>query len=229
MSEQSGKLPDGGTKTGVGAARAHAVAASRAELPPGLAWVLTAIVILAGGVTLYTARASIGAGLDRWLPRQEQPAEATSAEEPEQPAPPPAVESVTEPQWTYVDIEAALRPLPARTEALIAEGRDELSQFSGLDSADETRALVIRNRWRLWGRVWHNRVEHLRGPMPPAEACDIHAALEPTCRAIRDSLELLDQVPAADSVTEARELFDGATAIFEALYESQAEPEEAPE
>ncbi len=226
MSEYSERRSNEGSNAGVGAPRSHV--APRADPHPGLVWGLTALVILAGGATLYTARASIGAALDRWLPRQEQPVETALPEEPTLPATTPVAEPTAEPEWTYVDIEAALQSLPEKTETLIAEGRDELSQFTDLDSTDETRALVIRNRWRLWGRVWHNRVEHLRGPMPPAEACDIHAALEPTCRAIRDSLALLDQVPAANSVTEARDLFDGAAAIFEALYESQAEPEEAP-
>lgn len=200
---------------------------SSAELRLSWAWALTAIVIVAGGVTLYAARAPIGSAFDRWLPRLERPVESALLQEPPPPEPAPVAEpAVTEPEWTYVDIEAALRPLPEQTETLIAEGRGEMSQFSDLDSTDETRALVTQNRWRLWGRVWQNRVNHLRGPMPPAEVCDIHAALEPTCRAIRDSLSLLDRVPSVDSVGEAKELFDGAASVLEAFRESQAEPDE---
>ncbi len=200
-----------------------AASSSGAELHPGWAWGLTAMVILAGGVTLHTARAAIGAAFDRWLPRLERPAETMPFEEPALPATAPDLAPVVEPEWTYVDVEAALRPLPERAEALIAEGRAEMSQFADLDSADETRALVIRNRWRLWGRVWHNRVDHVRGPMPPPEACDIHAALEPTCRAVRKSLALLDRVPAAGNAGEAKELLESASAILEQLRQAQAE------
>ncbi len=203
-----------------------AARSSSAELHPGWAWGLTAIVVLGGGVTLHAARGLIGASLDRWLPRQARPAVEVPAEVPALPVPAPGTDKPSEPEWTFVDVETAVRPLPERTDALIAEGRDEVSQFTDLDSSDETRALVIRNRWQLWGRVWHNRVEHVRGPMPPAEVCDIHAALEPTCRAVRDSLALLDQVPAAGSAGEAKELLDGAAAILEQLRQSRAAPEE---
>ncbi len=206
-----------------------AASSSSSEVHPGWAWGLTAMVVLAGGVTLHAARTAIGATLDHWLPRLERPAEASLEAPAALPVPEPEAEQAIEPEWTYVDIEAALRPLPERTEALIAEGRDEMSAFTDLDSSDQTRALVIRNRWRLWGRVWHNRVGHVRRPMPPAEVCDVHAALEPTCRAVRDSLALLDRVPAAGSAGEATELLDGATAILEELRQSQAEPEVASE
>ncbi len=212
--------------TAAGSGLRIAASSSATELHPSWVWGLTAMVVLAGGVTLHAARTAIGASLDRWLPRlertvaEELPAEAPAA----LPVPDPGGGEESEPEWAFVDVDAAVRPLPERTGALIAEGRDEISQFTDLDSADETRALVAGNRWRLWGPVWHNRVERIRGPMPPAEACDVHAALEPTCRAVRDSLTLLDQVPAAGSAGEARELLDGAAAILEQLRESQAEP-----
>lgn len=182
------------------------------------------MIVLAGGVTLHAARAAVGVTLDRWVPRIEQavpdvpPEPLTAVSVPE-----PSIEGVVEPEWTYVDIEAAIRPLPENTEALISEGRDELSQFTDLNSADEARALLIRNRWRLWGRIWHNRVDHARGPIPPAEVCNIHAALEPTCRALRESLSMLAKVPSVNRVSEARELLDGATAILEQLRQAQAE------
>jgi hypothetical protein len=198
-----------------------------AGLHAGWAWGLTCAVVLAGGAALYGAGGAIGTTLDRWLPKLERTARDTPPPAPPaSPAPAPAVEPPSEPAWTYVDIEDAMRPLPEHVEALIAEGRDELSQFADLDPADETRALLMRNRWRLWGRVWHNRVEHVREPMPPIEACYVHAALEPTCRAIRDSLTLLDRVPAASSAAKAEELLDGAGAILEELSESQTESEE---
>ncbi len=205
-----------------------AASSSSAELHPGWAWGLTVMVVLAGGVTLHTARAAIGATLDRWLPRLERSAEDVPPEVPVALAvPAPGAQPPTEPEWTYVDIEAAIRPLPEAVDVLIAEGRDEMSQFTDLDSADKDRALLIRNRWRLWGRVWHNRVDHVRRPMPPADACDVHAALEPTCRAVRESLALLDLVPDAGSASAARELLDGAATMLEELRQSQAEPEEA--
>ncbi len=184
------------------------------------------MVILAGGVTLHAARAAIGTALDRWLPRLARAAAEVPSVAPAFPEPEPGIEPAIEPEWTYVDVEAAIRPLPERAEALIAEGRSEISEFTGLNSADQSRALVIRNRWRLWGRIWHNRVDHVRGPMPPAEACDVHAALEPACRAVRETLALLDRVPAAGSASEARALFDEASAILEQLRRSEAEPEE---
>lgn len=186
--------------------------------------------MLAGGVTLLAARGAIGASLDRWLPKLERDLEEAPVEQPAAlPTADPSAEQPSEPQWRFVDVEAAVLPLPERTDALIDEGRAEVSQFTGLGSADETRALVAANRWRLWGPVWHNRVERIRGPMPPAEACDIHAALEPTCRAVRDSLALLDRVPAAGTTDEARELLDAAAEILEQLRESQAEPVIPPE
>lgn len=206
-----------------------AASSSSAELHPGWAWGLTALLVLAGGVTLHAARSAIGKTLDRWLPRLERAAEAPVEATPAIPVPDPGGPLATEPAWTYVDVEASVLPLPERIETLIAEGRDEMSQFKDLDSTHETRALVIGNRWRLWGRVWNNRVDHVRRPMPPAEACDVHAALEPTCRAVRDSLALLYRVPAAGSASEARELLRAAAAILEQLRESQAEPMEDPE
>ncbi len=209
-----------------GSALRVAVSSSSAELHPLWAWGLTLTVVVAGGVLLYAARAAMGSALDHWLPRLER--EAASLEAPAAlPAPEPAVEEAVEPGWTYIDIEAAIRPLPESTEALIAEGRGELSEFSDLNSTDRTRALLIRNRWRLWGKIWHNRVEHARRPMPPAAACDIHAALEPTCRAVRASLAILDRVPDAGSTAEAEELLDEAYGMLEQLRQSP-EPEEGP-
>ncbi len=211
-----------------GSALRVAVSSSSAEPHPGWAWGLTLVVVVAGGVTLYAARTAMATVLDRWLPRLEREAEAP----PEVPAmtvaPEPGVEEVIEPEWTFVDVEAAIRPLPESTAALIAEGRGELSQFTDLDSADQTRALLTRNRWRLWGPIWHNRVGHVRRPMPPAEVCDIHAALEATCRAIRESLAILDRVPDAENAGEAGELLDEASQVLEQLRQSLAEPEDGP-
>ena len=204
-----------------------AASSSRPELHPGWAWGLTVVVVLMGGVALYSARDAIGATLDRWLPRLERPAEDMPPEVPaELPVQELDVQPAIEPEWTYVDIEAALRPLPDQTDALIAEGREELPQFADLNSSNEVRALLIRNRWQLWGRVWHNRVKHVRVAMPPSEVCEVHAALEPTCQAVSESLVLLDRVPVVGTIREARKLFDGAAAILEQLRQSQEEPEE---
>ncbi len=196
-----------------------AVKSSRAELHPGWAWGLTLVVVLAGGVTLHAARSVLGSALDRWVPERQRPAAAASSEEMPRVAPEPerAAGEPAEPEWTFVDIEAAIQPLPASTGTLIEEGRSELPQFQGMAAAEETRALVIRNRWGLWGRVWRNRVDQLRRPLPPATACDVHAALEPTCRALRESLGLLDRIPAAGSVEDAGALLDQAAAVLEEL------------
>ena len=199
---------------------------SSARWHPGWIWGVSAAVVLAGGVTLHAARAEIGSSLDRWVPKPERRADLPQpGARAALPAPEPAVERSIEPEWTFVDVEAAVRPLPQRAEFLIAEGRAEMSEFADLDSADETRALVTRNRWRRWGPIWHNRVARVRGPLPPAAACDAHAALEPTCRAVRDSLVLLDRVTAAESAGEAKEFLDAAAAILEDLRRSQAEAE----
>ncbi len=190
---------------------------SASELHPGWAWGSTLAVVLAGGLTLYAARTALGSALDRWLPMWQPPPEAAASELPAAPPEPVGDAEPIEPEWTFVDIEAAVRPLPESTESLIAEGRSELPEFRGMASADQTRALLIRNRWRLWGRIWHNRVAQIRRPMPPAEACDVHAALEPTCRAVRECLTILDRIPAAGSVEEAGELLEQASAVLEEL------------
>ncbi len=188
---------------------------------PGLsirgAWLLTAGIVLVGGATLYASRGAIGGTLDRWLPKLEPAPPETPPETPVVPTPGSGIELPAEPEWTYVDVEAAVLPLPEQTEILIAEGRAELPEFSELESSDEGRSLAIRNRWRLWGRIWHNRVAQIRRPMPPAEVCDVHAALEPTCRALSESLTLLDRVPVAGNVEQATELLDEAAAILEEL------------
>lgn len=213
----------GGESPGAGgAARAPQlrVAASSSGPEPSViwAWVATAALVLVAGGTLYAARAPVGAALDRWLPALGG-APDESEEAPPEPLPetaPPAEEE-TGPRWTYVDVEAALAPLPENTLTLIAEGRGELGQFTGLTSKDETRALLIRNRWRLWGRIWHNRVAQIRKALPPLPECLIHAALEPTCRALDDSLTHLDRVPSADSVEAAEAHFAAAFQVVDEL------------
>ncbi len=194
------------------------------DLHLGWVWTLSVTAILAGALTLYTARSAIGPVLDLWLPVTERPPEVVPSAEPQALIEPEkSLEEPVEPEWSYVDVEDAVRPLPESTSALIAAGRDEMSQFAGLGSTDETRALLIGNRWRMWGRVWHNRVEHIRRPMPPPEACDVHAALEPTCRAIRESHALLDRVPAAESVREAEGLLTEASKVLDDLRRQQEE------
>ncbi len=203
-----------------------AISSVRADLHPGWVWGLTLTVILVGGLTLYAARSAMGAALDRWLPERQEPPEETSVEaplvvpEPERDAPRP-----TEPEWAFVDIEVAIRPLPGSAESLIAEGRRELPQFAGLASSNETRALLIRNRWRMWGRIWSNRVEQIRRPMPPPGACAVHAALQPTCRALGDCLDILDRIPVAASIEDARALLDRAAGVLDEL---RAPPEDEP-
>ena len=190
------------------------------------AWGWALAVVLAAGGTLYAARAAVAPALDRWLPRppRASPETAAPAVAPT-PEPEPAVEEPGEPEWTYVDIEAALVSLPEDTEVLIAEGRDELSQsqFSGPGANDETRALVVQNRWSMWGRIWQNRIDQVRRRLPPIEQCEPHAALEPTCRALVESLTILERVPATGRRKEAKELFDQASTI---LIKLRTPPEE---
>ncbi len=213
-----------------GAARAPQLrGAARSSSPePSVigAWVVTLVLILVAGGTLYAVRSPVNAALDRWLPTLARPSEEPAQELPEPvPEPAPVAEEESGPVWTFVDIEAAIGPLPESTDALIAEGRSELSQFTGLSSKDETRALLIRNRWRLWGRIWHNRVEQIRGAMPPLEECVIHAALEPICLALTESLASLDQVPSANSVAAAKDHFAEAARVLEELRNPPLEEE----
>ena len=199
------------------------------DLHPGWVWALSAGAILGGALTLYTARSAIGPALDRWVPKIERPAEVVAPAQPEAAAVPESEpEEPAGPEWTYFDVEAAIQPLPESAESLTSAGRGEMSQFADLGTDDEIRALVIGNRWRLWGRVWRNRVEQIRRPLPPAEACDLHAALEATCRAVRQSLELLDRVPAAGNTREAEALFDEAAGLLEALRQQPEEAEATP-
>ncbi len=223
MAEHPPRPPAPGGKQSIAGAAASSAAGG--ELHPGWAWGLTLAAILAGGLALYAARSAMGSALDRWLPERQRPEEEAPYEvlaalpEPEGDTVEPA-----ELEWSFVDIEANLRPLPDSTASLIAEGRRELPQFTGLDSTDETRALLIRNRWRMWGRIWSNRVEQIRRPMPPPEACDVHAALEPTCRSIRESLAILDRIPGATNIEDARELLEQASEVLAELRLSAEDP-----
>lgn len=181
------------------------------------AWVVTAALIVAGGGTLYAARSAVGTAFDRWLPAPGGAREAPEEDLAETAPTPPPVAEDSGPEWTYADVEAAIAPLPEATLGLIEAGRGELSDFAGLSSSDETRALLIRNRWRLWGRIWHNRVTQIRGALPPLEGCLIHAALAPTCQALSDSLEQLDAVPSAERTDDAEVRFDEAFQILDLL------------
>jgi hypothetical protein len=177
---------------------------------------LTAALVVVAGVVLFLARGALLPALDRWLPA---PTREAPAPEPETVATEPAEPEEAEdpgPVWTFTTVEEALDGLPERTEALIAEGREELPEFADLDSDDESRALLIRNRWQPWGRIWRNRVGVLRQQLPPLEECRVHAALEPTCNALAESFALLEEIPAAENVEAAEELLDRAAAVLEA-------------
>ena len=194
-----------------------AISSSGSNPAPWWVWVATLGSIVVGGLTLHAARWSIAPTLDRWLPALESAPEEAAPEvteiveepqlEPEEPA---------GPEWTPGEIEAAIVPLPETTRVLISEGRDELSQFTGLDSSDETRALPARNRWRLWGRIWRNRVDQIRGQLPPQEGCEPHPELQPTCRALGESLAILERVPASSGLDQARAAFSEAAWVLAA-------------
>ncbi len=194
-----------------------ALSSSGSESALRWAWALTIVLIVAAGWLLYALRSSVAPAVDRWLPNIQRTPEVVTdpLDTPASPAPKSA--EPERPAWAYVDIENALRPLPKATKVLVAEGLDELSEFSGLDSTNETRALLIRNRWRLWGRIWRNRVNQLEGRLPPLEDCEVHAALEPTCRALASSLAALQQVPEAEHLEAAKERFAQASETLEEL------------
>lgn len=196
-----------------------AVSASSGEGTVRWLWVATAALILLSGLTLYAARSAVGPWLDGWLPdlapaAPESVPEVVAVEE----ASEPEVAPPEEPRWTFDEIEQALLPLPEATETLIAEGRDELSQFAGLDSRDETQVLLTRNRWTLWGRIWHNRVTQIRRQMPPLADCEAHTDLEEACRAMAASIVSLDAVPRAETLDQAREHFSEAGRVLDAQY-----------
>ncbi len=226
MPEISSKLPAEGTPsskpTTPQAAAPNpslrvAVSSSTAETARRWIWMVTVILILGAGWVLYVLRASIAPALDDWLPSLQRASPPPVIETLEVQQEPAVVEEPAEPVWTYVEIETAIAPLPEAVDALITAGLKELPEFSGLDSSDETRVLLVRNRWGLWGRIWLNRVDQLESQMPPIQDCEIHAALEPTCRALVASLAALIQVPAADRLEAAKESFAEAAGILEAL------------
>jgi len=217
---------------GPGSGAFHLAATRTAALPTPWAWGLTAALVVVAGVVLFLARGSLLPALDRWLPA---PSREAPAPEPEVVAVAPEEPEVEEdpgPVWTFTTVEEALEGLPERTEALIAEGREELPEFADLDSDDDSRALLIRNRWQPWGRIWLNRVGVLRRQLPPLEECRVHAAHEPTCDALAESFALLQEIPAAANVEAAEELLDRAAAVLEAhrlrLEGAEEEAEEAP-
>ena len=196
-----------------------AVSSSSSENALRWAWVGTVALVLAGGGILYAARSAVSSTLDRWLPALGSSAPVSAPEAlPVVALPPPLSEEPTGPLWTLAEIEAAITPLPDDTLALIAEGRAELSQFSGLDSADETQALLTRNRWRLWGRIWHNRVSQLRLRMPPLPECDMHLEVDDICQALAGGFVALDRVPTAGNLAEARDSLAEARWWLEALH-----------
>jgi len=196
-----------------------AVSSSGSENAVRWAWFGTAALILLGGVILYAARSAVSSNLDRWLPPF---GESTPVPSPEVahavPLPLLEVEMPTGPVWTLAEVESAMDPLPGDTLALVAEGGGELSQFSGLDSADETKVLLARNRWRLWGRIWNNRISQVRRKMPPLPECEIHAELRETCQALAKSFVALDQVPEAKHLEDARNHLADARWWLDALY-----------
>ena len=192
------------------------------------AWGLTLGAVLVAGLVLYAARAQVASALDRWIPLPERPEPAPVEVVEPPPDPEPPAEEPSEPPWNLAEIEASLGPLAAEVESLIAEGREEVSQFKGLGASDETRALLARNRWTMWGRIWRNRVEHVRRRLPPIEDCEVHAGTEPTCRALLESLAFLERVPAMDRRDEAAEVLDQAAAVLTELRAAQEEAEEGP-
>ncbi|MEM7351107.1 MAG: hypothetical protein AAF657_09895 [Acidobacteriota bacterium] len=194
-----------------------AVSSSGSDRAPWWAWAATLGGIVGAGLALYAVRSSLAPTLDRWLPSMRQPvAEIEPPTEPEPvTAPEPAAEEPTGPEWTFADVEAALEPLPESAQVLIAEGREELQQFKGLDSTNESVSLPARNRWRLWGRIWRNRVEQIRTHLPPLDTCGSFAELQPTCEALNASLETLSQLPTVRGLEDARAQFAAAEWVLD--------------
>ncbi len=196
-----------------------AVSSSGSENALRWAWFGTVVLILFGGAILYAARSPVSSTLDRWLPAFVVSAPVPSLEVAQAVALPlPEVEEPAGPQWTLAEIEAAMASLPGDTLALVAEGGSELSQFSGLDSADETQVLLTRNRWRLWGRIWNNRVSQVRRQMPPLPECEIHAESHETCQALARCFVALDRVPEATRLADARSHLADARWWLDARY-----------
>ncbi len=182
-----------------------------------LGWGVTAAVILAGGLALYLARPALA-------PRLAALPDLASRPAPEEPPPvaeapveaaEPEEEEPSGPQLTYEQIEEMLAPLPARVLELIAEGREELLDFSGISSSDEAVAGRSRRFFRNWARTWNNRIAALEKNTPPREECEIHAALEPTCDMLAEAYAVLRTLPAVTEIEQGTEILDQGQQIVE--------------
>jgi len=203
---------------------AFAVAASR-RMPLWAAVAITAFLVFGGGWLLYLARGGIAEAL---VP----PGDELTFENPETAA--PAVDGAPDtgtgesegeeppgPELTASEIRNLLAELPQSFYELIAEGREELPEFRGLDPDDPTQALILQNRWSLWGRAWQNRLNLIRQRMPPAEQCAFYPELAATCFEYRVAAGLLESVTRPQPVDDALACLDDAEALVAQLEGNQ--------
>lgn len=187
------------------------------------------LVVLAGAV-LYFARSGLNRSLDALMPgaattTQEsgEVVEGAAIEEPEV-----MVEETTVDLNRECDpegIESFVRPLIGETEQLISKGRDEIGRFRGM-SRNDGAARALRNQWNSWGAIWLNRLSPIHSNLPPRANCAEIEGLASTCDAVDSAMYLLDRVPTARSVAEAREMFDQAQEVLDQFHRFQEEEAE---
>ena len=212
--------------------QARGVLAPPAGLTRGSAWAVTGISILAAAALRFVVTEPLSQALDRWFGKTE-----TTAMLPETvtaPAPATAPTSNTEvatprkPTWSLLQLGDAVQGSIPKIQSLIAEGRAETPDFAAMDSEDKAKADRAKRQWLAWGRIWLNRVAVVEKTMPPADACSVHAAMEPACLSLRDVLAILKSVADAEGIDDALETLDSAAETLD-LFLNPPEPEPLPE
>ena len=191
-------------------AQADGVDSPPAGLTAGSIGLVTLVSILVVSGLFLISATSLDETADKLWPR----AEATAENDAEQPAAidvstaPGAAgtpgagagtstEAPTEPKvpsWSLLQVSEAIQTAADQSTRLIAEGRSEIPEFKALSSSDTVRADRARRQWQAWTRIWRNRVAVVAKILPPTGDCAVHAAMEPACAALRETVEQLDAV-----------------------------------
>lgn len=173
-------------------------------------------MVFLAGLLLWAVQGSLASSLDRWLTLpswqsttpdiviEPRPVVEVEAEEPED----------TGPVWTFETIEEALLPLPIQVQELSRAGGQEQESFADLARRKAPEALQ-RSRWENWRLVWGNRTLVLRQAMPPLDSCRPHAALEPTCLVVDETLSMLEEIAHLEDSTTALAYFERADQVLE--------------
>ncbi len=202
--------------------------------PPGglsrpAAWGISAAVVLIGAVILFAARGPLsdGLGTDSKVTTAQAETDLDEALA-VAPKPTPKVVEPKAPAWSLVQVGDAVHGAIPKLQALIEEGRGEIPNFKAMDSKKKGKAERAKRQWGAWGQIWKNRVGVVEATLPPPEACVVHAAMGPACRAIREATQTLASVPDEPNLDTARERFEATEQILELLL-NPPEPELPPE